>query len=94
MMSNEPTDRKVSKMTPQQAADMLKATTDHLKANDLWVNIAIVVVEAGGYYTVGNMPEDMMETVFQLYLARAKLGNQIGDTKIVDERTGEIHTEH
>lgn len=94
MSSEENPRREVSKMTPKQVADMLKATTDHLKANDLWVNIAIVVVEAGGYYTVGNMPDDMMEKVFRLYLARSTLGNQLGPSQVVDESTGEIHTEH
>ena len=94
MSSEENTGRMVSKMTPEQVAGMLKAATDYLRANDIWVNIAIAVVEAGGYYTVGNMPEPMMENVFRLYLARAKLGNQLGETRVVDQHTGEIHTEH
>lgn len=88
-----PTAREVSGISPEQVAGMLKAATDYLASQNLFVNIAIAVVEANGYYTVGNMPDSMMEKVFRLYLARNVLSPQ-ADVQIVDPQTGLLHATH
>jgi hypothetical protein len=88
-----PTQREVGAISPEQVAGMLKAATDYLKSQNLFVNIAIAVVEANGYYTVGNMPDSMMETVFRLYLARKALTPE-PDVQIVDTDTGRLHATH
>jgi hypothetical protein len=94
-MTNEtkPMPREVTSMTPEQAGEMLKATTAYLQSQELFVNIAIVVVEANGYYTVGNMPDSMMKTIFALYLARGGI-EDADAVKVIDPETGKVHGTH
>lgn len=85
--------REVGPITQQQVGAMLKATTDYLQSQGLYVNIMIAIVEAGGFYTVGNMPDAMMEQVCRLYLEREGLAGADA-VKVVDPATGKLDEIH
>ena len=88
-----PAPREVGSITPEQVGGVLKAASDYLRSQGLFVNMAIAIVEANGYYTVGNMPDEMMERVFSLYLARNSLPGT-SDVKTVDPDTGQVYATH
>ena len=83
---------RVTPMTNEQAGELLRVAMLYMQSQGLRVNLALVLVHAGGITTVGNMPQEMMATAFRAY---AECIDEAATVEaVIDPKTGKLHATH